>query len=400
MTDASTMDAFVPLLRDGVHPVPELTRRRIEQPVSKLEFPFGISAWLVTGFDDVRGVLGDTESFSNSYANLTASTGGHAPADQNPGGLGFTDPPDHTRLRRLLTPEFTMRRLRRLTPRITAIVGERLDAMAAAGGPVDLVAEFAVPVPSLVICELLDVPYPDRGEFQRLSADRFDLFGAMDGGLTAVSESLAYMRDLVAAQRQHPGQGLLGMLIREHGEEITDTELAGLADGVLVGGHETTASMLALGALMLLQNPDAAHQMRSDPDAAQPMVDELLRYLTVVQVAFPRFARTPVTIGGQQIAAGEMVLCSLTAPNRDPALSPAGGDLERFDPTREGLSHLAFGYGIHRCVGAELARMELCIAYPALLERFPTLRLAVPATDIAFRQYSLVHGVDTLPVTW
>lgn len=399
---------FMPLMRNGFDPVPDLAARREGEPVSKLEFPFGISAWLVSGYSETKAVLGSIDGFSNDFANLTAATGGQAGEDQDPGGLGFSDPPKHTRLRKMLTPEFTMRRLQRLAPRIEAIVNERIDALeqahATTGGPVDLADLFATPVPSLVISELLDVPVTDRDAFTKLSADRFDMFGGAMAGLDAMSESLVFMTELVAAQRKNPGDGLLGMLIREHGAEITDRELAGLADGLLVGGHETTASMIALGALILLQNKDYADLVRSaDNKIMVNVVEEMLRYLTVVQVSFPRFAKTDITIAGVEIKAGEMVLCSLSSANRDPLLSaqdPTGQSLDVFVPQRPVTQHYAFGYGFHRCVGAELARMELRIAYPKLLQRLPGLRLAIPNEDINFRQLSIVYGLEELPVTW
>ena len=392
------MEAFVPLMRTGLDPVPQLGQWRSTEAVRKLTFPFGISAWLVSGYDEAKTVLAHPTGYSNDFANLTAVTGGGAPEEQDPGGLGMADPPKHTRLRKLLTPEFTMRRLRRLIPDIERIVADRLDALAGADRPAEFIEQFAMPVPSLVICALLDVPYPDRESFQRLSGSRFELFGGAGTGLDAITESLAFMAELVDTQRKAPGDGLLGMIIREHGDEITDRELAGLADGVLIGGHETTASMLALGTIALLRNPELAAVMRSgDPEAVSDAVDELLRYLTVVQMAFPRFAKQDVEVGGQLIKAGDMVLCSLSAANRDPIL---GSEIESIDPHRDTSSHLAFGYGIHRCVGAELARMELRIAYPALLQRFPDLALAVPFEDLEFRPYSIVYGLESLPVTF
>ncbi len=389
-------EAFMPLMRNGLDPVPGLAERQQDEPVSKLEFPFGITAWLVTGYEDVKAVIGDTKTYSNDFSNVVATAGGQATAAQDPGGLGFSDPPNHTRLRKALTPEFTVRRLSRLIPRIEQIVEQQLDVMQSSGSPVDLVETFAMPIPSLVICELLDVPYPDRADFQRLSGSRFDIFGGAGTGLDAISESLEYMAELVARQRKEPGDGLLGMLIREHGNSIDDRELAGLADGLLIGGHETTASMLALGAVLLLEHPDVAERLRTDDAATGPTVEEMLRYLTVVQVAFPRFARHDLELGGKQIKTGEMVLCSLSGANRDPELGP---HMQDFDPNRI-APHLAFGYGAHRCVGAELAKMELRIAYPALLRRFPELRLDVPASAVPFHEYSVVHGVSTLPVAF
>ncbi|WP_329046313.1 cytochrome P450 [Amycolatopsis sp. NBC_01488] len=385
--------ALLPLKRDGLDPVAEISAIRAEAPISKLDLPFGMNAWLVTGYDEAKAVLGKVTEFSTDFANLVGNAG--VTADQNPGGLGFADPPVHTRLRKLLTPEFTMRRLNRLTPRIDEIVTEQLDAMAKADGPVDLWQAFALPIPSLTICELLGVSYEDRADFQRLGTARFDLFGGAGASLGAMSESLTYLLDIVKKQREEPGDGLLGMLIKEHGDEIDDRELAGLADGVLTGGLETTASMLALGALVLLRDEKAFEAVRGDDESVHRFVEELLRYLTVVQMAFPRFAKEDMEIGGAKITEGDIVLVSLSAADRDPKLGP---DMEKFDATREPTSHLAFSYGIHRCIGAELARMELRTAYPALVRRFPNLRLAVPADELSFRNVSIVYGLDELPV--
>jgi cytochrome P450 len=385
--------ALVPLKRDGLDPVAEIGERRATAPIGKLDLPFGMNAWLVTGYDEAKAVLGKVTEFSSDFTNLVGNAG--VTADQNPGGLGFADPPVHTRLRKLLTPEFTMRRLNRLAPRIDEIVAGQLDAMAAADGPVDLWQAFALPIPSLTICELHGVSYEDREDFQRLSTARFDLFGGAGASLGAMSESLTYLLDIVKKQREAPGDGLLGMLIKEHGDEIDDRELAGLADGVLTGGLETTASMLALGALVLLRDEKAVEAVRGDDESVHRFVEELLRYLTVVQMAFPRFAKQDMEIGGVRIAEGDIVLVSLSAADRDPKLGP---DMETFDAAREPTSHLAFSYGIHRCIGAELARMELRTAYPALVRRFPNLRLAVPAEELSFRKVSIVYGLDELPV--
>ena len=197
-------------------------------------------------------------------------------------------------------------------------------------------------------------------------------------------------------ERAHPGDGLLGMLIREHGDEVTDWELAGLADGLITGGHDTTASMLALGTIALLRNPELAALLRAG-ERVDDIVEELLRYLTVVQVAFPRFAKEDLVLGGQPIAAGDAVLCSLSGANRDPAL---GDDLDRAAEHRQLAAHLAFGHGIHHCVGAPLARMELRAAFPALLRRFESLRLALPDDEVPYRPLSIVYGVTSLPVAW
>jgi cytochrome P450 len=365
---------------------------RAQTPISKLKLPLGAKVWLVTGYDEAKAVLSMVNGFSNDFTNLIGKAG--AVAEQNPGGLGFADPPVHTRLRRMLTPEFTMRRLSRLGPRIDEIVAGQLDAMERSEQPVDLWQTFALPIPSLTICELLGVAYEDRADFQRLSTARFDLKGDANASLGAITESLTYLLEVVKKQRESPGDGLLGMLIKEYGHELEDQELAGLADGLLTGGLETTASMLALGALVLLQNPDHATLLDTD-EAIYRFVEELLRYLTVVQVAFPRFATEDMEIAGVRIEAGDIVVCHLSVANRDEKL---GHDMERFDPTRKPTSHMAFGHGIHRCIGAELARMELRAAYPALIRRFPNLRLAIDQKDLAYRDASIVYGLDALPV--
>ncbi|TKK90390.1 cytochrome P450 [Herbidospora galbida] len=382
---------LVQFLRDRMDPIAELSQIRAERAVHPLTIPGGSTVWLVTRYEDVRAVLGDTARFSNDFGNIT----GMGSNQDDPGGLGFRDPPEHTRLRRMLTPEFTMHRLRRLEPRITAIVNEQLDLVQKEGAPADLVSSFALPIPSLVVCELLGVPYEDRADFLRFSTDRFDFSAGPEASLQAINDSMAYLTELVARERRAPGEGLLGALLREHGDDVSDRELASLADGLLTGGHDTTTSMLALGTLWLLENPEFLALVRDTDDHIDQVVEELLRYMTVVQVAFPRFAREDLELAGQPIAKGEMVLCSLSAANRDAIL---GEDMDTADPNRRELkSHLAFGHGVHRCIGAPLARMEMRVAYPALLRRFPGLRLA---GEPAYRQVAIVYGLDSLPVEW
>jgi len=384
-----------PLHRTGLDPVPRMAEFRENRPVSRMPLPFGMRAWLVTGYEPVRQVLGSVDGYSNDFGKFAGRVG--ISVGQDPGGLGFADPPVHTRLRKVLTPEFTMRRLARLQPRIDAIVAGRLDAMASSGDTADLWHDFALPIPALTICELLGVPYDDRDHFQKLSTARFDLAEGGGAALGAIGDALGYFGSLVEQQRRNPGDGLLGSLIRAHGDEIDDRELAGLADGVLTGGLETSASMLALGALMLMTHPQMADQMRAGEGVDQ-IVEELLRYLTVVQVAFPRVAIKDVRVGDADIRAGDVVMCSLSGANRDDLI---GSSPHAIDPSRPAnRSHMAFGYGLHRCIGAELARMELRIAYPALVRRFPTMRPAVEPAQLRFRRASIVFGLDGLPVKY
>ncbi|WP_134321971.1 cytochrome P450 [Cumulibacter soli] len=390
----------LPLLREGVDPAPELGALRTEGPVAKLELPEGINvgAWLITRYEDAKAVLGDHQRFSNDFTKLTEAGDLTDLINQDPGGLGLLDPPDHTRLRKIVTPEFTMRRLRRLEPMIQRIIAERLDAIEAAGPGADLVELYAVPIPALVICELLGVPYEDRDEFTDHSADRFNFTGDIGDSLGEIGESLKYLRGLVAKMRKDPNDGLIGQIIREHGDSISDVELAGLADGILTGGHETTASMIALAAHLLMQDPEHMRIVREADDKQMlQIVDELLRYLTVVQIGFPRLAKEDVEIGGQLIRKGELALVSLVAANRDEALAEDG---DTFKITRGSTSHMAFGYGIHRCVGAELGRMELKVAIPELLRRFADLKHVGDPDEAEYRMFSIVFGLESLPVTW
>jgi cytochrome P450 len=383
-----------PLHRDGTDPVARVGELREREPVHKLTSFLGMNIWLVTGEREVREVLADTGSYSNDIRPFVGRKG--STTDGDIGGLGFTDPPEHTRLRKLLTPEFTMRRLERLRPRIAGIVERQLDeveARAAEDGVVDLVPTFAFPIPFLVICELLGLPDEDRETFRQLGSARFDVSYGGTGAFGAVSDSRKFLMEATRKQRSNPGEGLIGQIIREHGDEINDFDLGGLADGVFTGGLETSASMLALGTAVLLDHPDDYARVADDPTAAARTVEELLRYLTVVQIAFPRFPKHDVELGGRRIAQGDVIVCQLAGANRDGRL---GQMMDAFDPSRPVSTHLAFGHGFHRCVGAELARMELRTAFPALARRFPHLTLAADRLD--YRQLSIVYGVEAVPV--
>jgi cytochrome P450 len=382
-----------PLQRNGVDPIERLGELRSREPIAKLTSFLGMTVWVVTGEREARAVLADTSSYSNDIRPFMGKRG--STTDGDIGGLGFTDPPDHTRLRKLLTPEFTMRRLDRLRPRIAAIVAAQLDEVArlaaeSADGVVDLVPHFAFPVPFLVICELLGLPDEERETFRQLGSARFDVSSGGTGSFGAVSGSRKFLKEATARQRTAPGDGLIGQIIREHGDEINDFDLAGLADGVFTGGLETSASMLALGTAVLLDHPAAYGRVAIEPTAVDRTVEELLRYLSVVQVAFPRFPKHDVQVGGTTVSKGDVVICQLAGANRD------GAGLDDFDATRDPTSHLAFGHGFHRCVGAELARMELRSAFPALARRFPEMALATDHLD--YRQMSIVYGLESLPV--
>ncbi|HEY3534606.1 MAG TPA: cytochrome P450 [Pedococcus sp.] len=392
--DLTTLDAVParllrPLRRSGLDPVARFGARTPE-PVHRLAHMFGMNIWLVSGHAEAKAVLADQRSFSNDIRPYVGAAGASV------GGLGFTDPPEHTRLRALLTPEFTMRRISTLAPRIEAIVDAQLDQLAAQGPVVDLVEEFAFPIPFLVICELLGLPVEDRERFRALSHARFDTAKGGMGAFGAIGQSQLFLLDATRRQRENPGDGLLGRIIEVLGDDVADEEIAALADGVFTGGYETTASMLALGSLVLLRDPDAFELLRSDDSAAPRVVEEMLRYLSVVQIAFPRFAKVDLDLFGRRVHKGDVVIAALSRAGRDSRLGP---DLGTFDPDRPPVPHLAFGHGFHRCVGAELARLELQTAFPRLVRRFPRLSLAVEPEELKFRDRSIVYAVDSLPVT-
>jgi cytochrome P450 len=392
--DLTTLDAVParllrPLRRSGLDPVARFGARTPE-PVHRLAHMFGMNIWLVSGHAEAKAVLADQRSFSNDIRPYVGAAGASV------GGLGFTDPPEHTRLRALLTPEFTMRRISTLAPRIEAIVDAQLDQLAAQGPVVDLVEEFAFPIPFLVICELLGLPVEDRERFRALSHARFDTAKGGMGAFGAIGQSQLFLLDATRRQRENPGDGLLGRIIEVLGDDVADEEIAALADGVFTGGYETTASMLALGSLVLLRDPDAFELLRSDDSAAPRVVEEMLRYLSVVQIAFPRFAKVDLDLFGRRVHKGDVVIAALSRAGRDSRLGP---DLGTFDPDRPPVPHLAFGHGFHRCVGAELARLELQTAFPRLVRRFPRLSLAVQPEELRFRDRSIVYAVDSLPVT-
>ncbi len=385
-----------PLGRDGINPTARLTEAREHDPVQKLTSFMGLDLWLITGYDEAREVLGNV-NHSTDIRPYMGKSGDVEKGDI--GGLGFTDPPEHTRQRKLLTPEFTMRRLSRLKPGIEDIIDKQLaeteaGAADAEDGVVDLVQTFAFPVPFRIICDLLGLPDDQRETFRKLGNARFDMSEGGAGSIGSIGASREFLLAETARQRNDPGTGLIGQIIRDSGDQINDFDLGGLADGAFNGGMETSASMLALGTVMLLQDRELWKALAEDPDSVDDIVEELLRQLAVVQIAFPRFAKEDVTVGGHLIKKGSVMLAHLPTASRDPRSTPG----EAVCPVKESSNHLAFGHGLHRCVGAELARMELRAAYPALAKRFPNMELAVDPSELHFHAKSIVYGLEALPV--
>lgn len=391
--------------RQGLDPAPELGDIRAGAGLRTVANVFGVPVHLVTRYEDVKAVLSDHRRYSNARpagflmpgAPTVSSVSSAEPVDPRAGNLLGLDPPAHQRLRRMLTGEFTGRRMARLAPRVADIVDQQLTIVEKCGTPTDLVSAFALPIPSLVICELLGVPYADREDFQRRSDSLIDVAMPFAERYQLQRDSHDYMHSLVRQARGKQDDTLLGMLVREHGEELTDQELTAVCGLLLLAGHETTSNMLGLSTLALLMRPDQLNEVRDDPRVVGSAVEELLRFLSVLHHSIPRVATEDVQICGTTIAAGELVLASLSAANRDPSFID---DPDVLDIHRDASGHVAFGYGVHHCIGAPLARLELRIAIPALLRRFPNLALAQDVTTVEYHAFHLIYGLRSLAVRW
>ncbi|MGK5728296.1 cytochrome P450 [Streptomyces sp. URMC 124] len=384
-------------------PPEEYAKLRASEPVSRATLKVnGKPAWLVTTYEHVKQVLGDSRVSSNlklpGYPHQF-----HIPEEMLREVrlmLLSMDPPDHTAQRRMLIPEFTARRIRAMRPRIQEIVDERIDAMLAAGGPVDLVTALALSVPSLVICELLGVPYEDHAQFEEWSAMMMNHDAAPEDYGAAVYALDGYLDRLVAGKEEQPGDDLISRFIEKNRvERIADhTDVVTMARLMLVGGHETTANMIALGVLALLEHPEQLEAVKADPGLMPRAVEELLRFFSISDSGAARVALEDMEVGGVTIRAGEGILPLNNSADHDESVFP---DPDTLDIHREDArSHLAFGYGIHQCIGANLARVELEVVYGTLFRRIPGLRLAAPLEELRFKDDAMVYGVYELPVTW
>jgi cytochrome P450 len=376
-------------------PPTELARVREQAPLCRMRFPDGHIGWLATGHAEVRAVLAD-QRFTSRYELL------HLPYEiagiteippAAPGDLSGVDAPQHTRYRRLLAGKFTVRRMRQLTDRIGQITIETLDAMERHGPPMDLVTVYAKPIPAQLICEMLGVPYADRGRFEAAAMTMTGLNATADERMRAWTEVTEYIGRLVRTKQEKPSDDLLSDMTDS---DLTKDELAGLGSFLLGAGLDTTANMLALGFFALTQHPDQLAAWRSDPGLTDQAVEELMRYLTITPTGV-RAALEDVELDGNLIKAGESVALSVHAANRDPRRFP---DPDVLDIGRKASGHLGFSFGIHQCLGQHLARSEMRVAFPALLTRFPTMHLAEPAEHVALRSDCDIYGVYRLIVEW
>ncbi|TNC23896.1 cytochrome P450 family protein [Amycolatopsis alkalitolerans] len=374
-------------------------RLRIEAPVCQAVLPRGLSAWLVTRYADAKALLADPrlskdnkrvrELFQESSGNQTAFASSIAAHMLN------MDPPDHTRLRKLVNKAFTARTVSRLRPRIEQIADELLDSIAAAGG-VDLLEAYAFPLPITVICELLGVAVEDRDKFRTWS--NTVVSAASPEQLQEHSAALAgYLAELIASKRAHPTDDLLSDLVHvsDAGDQLSEIELISMAFLLLVAGHETTVNLIGNGMRALLERPDQLAALRADPSLLPNAVEEFLRFDGPVNVATLRFTTEPVPVGDAVIPANRFVMVSLLGANRD---GEKFEDPHKLDITRPTGGHLAFGHGIHYCVGAPLARLEAEIAIGKLLARFGTIELDGAPGGLRWRDSTLMNGLETLPV--
>ncbi|XVV00539.1 cytochrome P450 [Actinosynnema sp. CA-248983] len=372
---------------------------RAAEPVSRAVLGDGSEVWLVARHADVQAGLVDPR----------ISCDGSLPGIPMPGGSGVDkvgrrssfvrmDPPEHDVYRKLLAPDFTMRKARALRPWIQGIVDSALDDLADSGQPADLVKLLALPVPSTVVCGILGVPNSDHEFFQSRAAVLLHRGSTREDLRNAVMELRGYMVGLLKDKRQNPGDDVLTKLANAPAElELDDVDLAGAAQSVLNASHEATVNMIALGALVLTEHRDALAELAADPTRWPAAVDELLRYLGIGDLLSPRIAKEDVEIGGQRIAAGDGLYFLTGSANRDKEVYD---DPAKFDIHRPHRGHMAFGYGLHQCLGQNLARVELEVVFESLFRRFPDLRAAVPVDELSYKHDSALFGVHELPVVW
>jgi cytochrome P450 len=368
-------------------------------PVHRIALPTGQPAWLITGYDEVRSALHDPR-LVKSEAALAMLSGDRLSLDAL-ATMGShmlnRNPPDHTRLRRLVTAAFTRRRIEQLAPRIQEITNDLLNTIGNEA-KTDLIDSFALPLPVTVICELIGVPTDQRMEFHDWSNTILaGALGAPDAYHSAANAMVRYLQKLVEIKRTTPADDLISALVavRDGGDRLSQEELTSMVFLILIAGHETTVNLIGNGVVALLTHPEQLTLLHAQPDLLPAAVEELLRFDGPLQVATSRFTAEPVDIGGVTIPCGEIVIAGLLAANRDPGCHAQPDVL---DITRSDNPHLAFGHGIHHCLGAPLARLEGRIALGTLLARFPRLGLAVPAEQLTWRPGVLINGLDALPV--
>jgi cytochrome P450 len=386
----------LPITRACPYSPPDEHRRlQAEAPISRVALPSGETAWVLTRHEDIRTMLTDPRfSSDRNNPNSPRLVKGARMENIFPASLLGMDPPEHGPARRAVVGEFTVKRMTALRPRIQEITDEHIEAMLAGPRPVDLVTALSLPVPSLVICELLGVPYADHDFFQTRSSRLVSRTVTPEERFGAITELRDYLGELIAAKEKSPADDLLG---RQIGKQNDREDLISLAFLLLIAGHETTANMISLGTMSFLEHPEDIRRIQQDPSTTPAAVEELLRYFTIAEFAVSRVAVADVEIGGVLIRAGEGVLSLSNIANRDPEVFDRADEL---DIQRGARHHLAFGFGAHQCLGQNLARMELQIVFDTLFRRIPDLRPAVPLDSLPFKDDAAIYGIHEFPVTW
>ncbi|MDT0436265.1 MULTISPECIES: cytochrome P450 [Streptomyces] len=372
-----------------------------ERDVSQVELRgSGLRIWAVTGYETIRRLLTDPRvSASRKHANFPFYFVAPPEYRTETSFIGY-DGDAHVRTRRKAALTFTHRQVQRLRPRVEEIVDTHLDAMLALTPPVDMHRVFSLAVPMTVICELLGIPQDRHDFFIKHGTALLGGHSSTAERQAAILEVNAYISDLILAKRREPGEDLLSRAIADYeasGEEYTDRDLFNMVRLLMNGGHETTASQISLGTACLLEHPDQLELLRSDPALVKPAVEELIRFATIGDTAVPRVALADIEVGGTLIRKGDGILCLGLAANRDPEVFP---DPDRLDITRGSRKHLGFGHGVHHCIGADLARLELEIVWSTLFQRIPTLRLAKPFDSIPRKEGAVIYSLWELPVAW
>jgi cytochrome P450 len=389
------------------NPHPVYAQLRQEAPVHPVTLPNGIEVWLITRYADCKVALADPRLSKRQGAGDNARQLARPVSTPLTRHLLANDPPDHTRLRRLVSKVFTARRVEELRPRVGELSAALIESLRAKGGTAEqsgkggaaeLVEDYAVHLPIQVICELLGVPIEDQADFRRWTGVMVSASAGGPGVPEAAAAFVGYLLGLIERKRSAPAGDLLSALIatRDEGDRFSEDELTSMAFLLLLAGHETTVNLIGNGMYTLLTQPEAYQRLRKDPSLVPAAVEELLRLESPVETATSRTATEAVTYGDVTIPAGAMVAISLLAADRDPERFP---NPDAFDLDRADNQHLAFGYGIHYCLGAPLARLEAQIAFTDLLTAFPDMRLAVSPAEVAWRTGVLIHGPSALPVT-
>ncbi len=382
-------------------PPPQYAVARAAGAVCPVTLWNGRRAWLVTRHEEIRAVLSDDVHFSGAMANpdFPAITPARVMVDQNERAFVGMDNPAHDAYRRLFTREFSVRRMQALAPRISAIAEQLIDDMERHGPPLDLVPALAVKFPSLVMSALFGSPYEDHEFIIRCAVARHGLTQSAAEAEAKARELAAYVRRLIDTKEAHPGDDMVSRIIEEHVKtgKLSREDLAEIGAMILRAGHDTTTNMIGMGTLLLLQNDELRRQLTDAPALIENAVDELLRFVSPVQFSPRRVALEDVEIGGVTILKGEGLFMLLGSANRDETMFECPDQL---DAGRDASQHLAFGFGIHQCLGQMLARFELQIMFAAILRRLPGLRPAVPLDDIRFKHDMQIYGVHNLPVAW